>query len=322
MRNIIRKIFRNLFYIVLILLVIYLVVSNLYNIKENRKEQTIEVIIDADTGREIDGLFAVVRLLTEPSVKVNGLLSSQYRMLRGAPDSSATESRRINERILSLLGMHSIPRPAGAEDRLRFEGKPEPQPSPASKFIIRKAREHSYEDKLNLVLFGPCTNLASAILEAPDIVPRIRCYFAGFRFYPETEVWDKNEFNIRNDLDAADVLLNTSRLELHIMPANISDTLVIFQSTAFANLRNKGDIWNYLVRSWEKNYPGENKLVMQDIALAEALIEPGFCIENEAVTPPENTERTIHVFTEIDADEMIRDFWKGIRDYQDKQMSP
>jgi hypothetical protein len=40
-------------------------------------------------------------------------------------------------------------------------------------------------------------------------------------YEPSRRVWNKNEWNTKNDLDAMDILLDTKGLELHVMPATI-----------------------------------------------------------------------------------------------------
>ena len=46
-----------------------------------------------------------------------------------------------------------------------------------------------------------------------------------------------------------------------------------------------------------------------DLSLVEAVIRPALAREVEAKTPPENTERTVSVYTSIDADGMRADFF-------------
>ena len=40
-------------------------------------------------------------------------------------------------------------------------------------------------EKLNLVILGSCTNVASAILQEPRIIPKIKVYYLGIWHDPE-----------------------------------------------------------------------------------------------------------------------------------------
>jgi len=63
------------------------------------------------------------------------------------------------------------------------------------------------------MVFGPMTNVASAILTDPAIVPKLRVHAMGLRYNHKTSKWNKNEFNTKNDVHAMDVLLNREGLE-------------------------------------------------------------------------------------------------------------
>lgn len=55
-----------------------------------------------------------------------------------------------------------------------------------------------------MLTLGPLANIASVVILAPDILPNIKVYALGAQYNPKTKVWDKSEFNIRNDLNAFD----------------------------------------------------------------------------------------------------------------------
>ena len=77
------------------------------------QEKTI-LIIDADTGNEVDDLYAIVRGLIEPSFKVIGLSSAQWQASQWAVPNTLENSQRLNLEILSYLQMEDIPHPRGA----------------------------------------------------------------------------------------------------------------------------------------------------------------------------------------------------------------
>lgn len=266
------------------------------------------MIIDADTANEIDDLYAIVRALKEPSFDVVALNSAQWHT-RLSPANSVEHSQRINDDLLRLIGRPDLPAPMGAE---MIMGQPwggdEPRDSPASRMIIREA-EASQSEKLTVVSIGAATNLASALKLAPHIVPRVRCYSMAAHYDSSSGIWNKDEFNVRNDLNAFNYLLNLDGLELHIMPANVCRNLAFDLNKTIGWLRGKGGVWDYLVARWLSHSPQATKWIMWDLALIEAIARPELAKESLFKTPPENRQRDVWVYTHIDGETMKRDWW-------------
>ena len=75
-------------------------------------------------------------------------------------------------------------------------------------FIIEEVRKHPGE--LTIVEIGPCSNLALAVLKAPDIVPLIkRVIFMGGSFFKPGNVTPTAEFNWWFDPEAARIVVRT-----------------------------------------------------------------------------------------------------------------
>lgn len=266
------------------------------------------LVIDADTANEIDDLYAIVRALKEPSFEITALSSAQWHT-RLSPANSVELSQRINEDLLRLMGRQDLPAPVGAE---MIMGQPwggdEPRDSPAARMMIREALNQSSEP-LTIVCIGAVTNLASALKLNPQIVPKVRCYSMAAHYDATTGVWNKDEFNVRNDLNAFNYLLNLDGLELHIMPANVCRKLVFDLGETIDGLRGRGSVWDYLAARWLSHSPQARKWIMWDLALVEALARPELARESLFKTPPENNRRDVWVYTDIDGDAMKRDWW-------------
>jgi purine nucleosidase len=272
-----------------------------------------KVILDSDTANEIDDLYAIVRALREPGFQMLGLSSAQWHNRLSPPDT-VIESQKLNVDILRLMGRQDMPAPMGAE---MIMGKPwggnEPSDSPAAQLMIREARALKSGERLTIVSTGAVTNVASAIKLAPDITPRIACYLMGARFSAERKVWNKDEFNVRNDLNAFNFLLDQSGLELHVMPAEVCGKLIFEQAGTLGRLRGKGGIWDYLAARWLSFAPGSKQWIMWDVALIEALARPELAKESLFKTPPENVQRDVFVYTGIDIEGMQADWWRAAR---------
>jgi hypothetical protein len=191
-------------------------------------------------------------------------------------------------------------------------GGEEPRDSAATRFVIDEARKMPEGEKLVVVCIGASTTLASALKLAPDIVPKIKACIMGFRYDAAKGVWNKSEFNVRRDLNAADYLLNCEGLELHVMDANVSEALKFDRDASFARQARMGDLGAYLTDKWQARFAEAKTWVMWDLALVQALLHPEWAQEREVETPPENRRRKVWVYTSIDVEKMQEDFWSSV----------
>ena len=270
------------------------------------------LVLDCDTANEIDDLFAILRMIKQDKLEVVGLNSTQWFHYLGDP-KSVEASQRDNEDLLQALEISGLPTPLGSSEPF---GKPwgsdEPKDSPAAQFIITQAKATPANEKLIVVCTGASTNLASAIKLAPEIAPKIKAYVLGFKFDPETGVWDKSEFNVRRDLDAADFLFNQPELEVHVMPLHVSGQLKFDRDDTFAKHRSMGKVGDYLTQKWKTKFSDHSTWTMWDIALVQALIHPDLATESQVTTPPENLQRKVWMYDSIQADVMKIDYWQAV----------
>jgi purine nucleosidase len=269
-------------------------------------------ILDSDTANEIDDLFAIAYLLAKENPKIEwlGLSSAQwYHVWSG--DSTVYQSQKMNEEILRIADRIDLPHPLGAD---LIMGKPwgdyDARDSPAAQFIIDQAMALPVGEKLVVMSIGATTNLASAIALKPEIANRIVAYTLGFRYDFDGGFWNKDEFNIRRDLNAANYLLNTENLELHIMPISVAIQYTWEREEAFKHLASAGEMGNYLKARWENHGgPEAAKWTMWDVALLQGFLQPEQAPEISVMTPPENIQRAVWLYTDIDEEAMENDFW-------------
>lgn len=274
----------------------------------------IPMILDADTANEIDDLYAIARVLSEQRIDLLALNSAQW-FHRESPVNSVQASQELNEDLLRIMNRQDIPAPIGSQDAFGMPwGGEEPRDSPAAQTIIQTAREFSPGNKLNVVCIGASTNLASAMKLAPDIIPNIRAWVLGFRYDIDEGIWDKNEFNIRRDLDAADYLLDAEELELHIMPVTVAEAYTFDREDTFRRLEDYGLLGDYLEQAWRSRFPGSDTWIMWDVALIEAMLNPQNAEKRLVRTPPENRERKVYMYTNIDVFALQEDFWDELRE--------
>lgn len=279
------------------------------------------VWLDADTGNEMDDFYAIARLLIDSSVNVVGLSSAHFNNLDLLSEKKWTVyptknintvkiSQALNEKILKMMGKTAILHPKGAHKSIgRAWGGSEPVDSPAARALISEAHKTPQGKYLDVISIGALSNLASAIILDSTIIPKIRCFVLGARYYPDTQAWDKSEFNIRNDLNAFDYILNKRGLHLTVMPANVAFSLQFQREVCKDKLNPRIKLFDLLYKRWDEVTNG-NTWIMWDLALIEAYFSPQLATLAMRQTPLENTKREIGVYTAIDAKTMEGIFWK------------
>ena len=154
-----------------IILLLSIIICALSNFAQKQK-----VWLDADTGNEMDDLYAIVRLVKEPSIDLLGLSSAHFNN----PDllvfdkwnaydtkglNTVEDSQRLNEQILKALERLDIPHPLGADRQVgRAWGQQDARDSEAAQAIIAAVKTLHEGEKLDILTIGAMTNLASALI--------------------------------------------------------------------------------------------------------------------------------------------------------------
>ncbi len=288
--------------------------------------QPIKLILDADTGNEMDDLYAIVRCFDTDDVELTGLISAHFNNVQLLTDSawnsystkninSLKLSQMENKLLLDQCKMTHIPHPAGCEKMVGFAwgyypGAQVPT-SDGVDFIIELAKKASPGNKVKIVCLGAVTNVAAAILKDASIAKNVSLYILSMKYDVRTKIWNKSEFNARNDINALDLVLNNPDLELTVIPAEVSGQLMFDRKETQSRLAkyNNGVSKNLSTR-WDKVNAGES-WKMWDLALVEAIIHPEFATLEKGVPPPENKQREINVYTAINVQKMKDDFWES-----------
>ena len=288
--------------------------------------QSLPIILDADTGNEMDDFYAIVKAVRDPGLEVTALISGHFNNAQLLTDSlwhiyptaeinTVQISQAENEKLLRSLKREDIPHPIGSDRMVgyawgQYQNVPPPQ-SAGTDYIVAQARQASPDNKLVIVSLGAATNVAAAILTDTTIARNIRLYALNMKLDIDRRVWSKNSFNARNDTNGLDVLLNTRDLELYLMPGNVSKSLVFDRQRSLKELATADDETNQILTQRWDEVGSHTTHIMWDVALIEAILHPEFATLETMSTPPENTQRNINVYTAIKPDQMEADFWKS-----------
>ena len=129
----------------------------------------------------------------------------------------------------SWMGSFGLEKPESwqAEYKRLYGGAPTMTPDKrhAVDFIIDTVRANPGE--ITIAAIGPCTNLAVAVLKAPDIVPLIkRVVYMGGSFYQQGNVTPTAEFNWWFDPEATKIALRTPFKEQIIVGLDVCEKVI------------------------------------------------------------------------------------------------
>ncbi len=176
-----------------------------------------KIIIDTDPGQ--DDAIAILMALASPELEVMGITA----VAGNVPLELTARNARI---VCELAGRRDVPVFAGARQPLRrrlvtaehvhgrtgLDGPvlPDPtmplDPRPGVGWLIDTLRSEP-RGSVTICALGPLTNLALALLKAPDIAARIgRIVLMGGAYFEVGNITPAAEFNIHVDPEAAQVV--------------------------------------------------------------------------------------------------------------------
>ncbi len=172
-------------------------------------------VLDTDTYNEIDDQFALVQMILSPerfdlqaiyaapffneraSSPGDGMEHSYQEILRLLERLSVSPEGLVYRGVTEYVGDGKVARPAAAVDDL-----------------ISRARQGSPDDPLYVVAIAAISNVASAILKAPDIINKVVVVWLGGN---SLEWPHQSEFNLRQDVGGGQVLYD-SGVPLVVVP--------------------------------------------------------------------------------------------------------
>lgn len=308
MKKVIKRIAGRIFILILIVFAIYLLIGNIDLIRDLATREKTLVIIDADAANGSDDLFSILRIMKTEEVELRGLLSAQWRLVDLDNDSSILSNQSIHLFILEQFHKTHIHHAGGAAMPLLYARGKEYSRNDAAAVINKIVRELPYGEKLNMICLGSATNLASAILEWPEISDKIICYIQGPSYDPSRRAWNKNDAVTRLDHEAMDILLNDEDLEIHLLPANVADDFVLEKPGIMEEFVNTDTLSEFIKERCLSMKPADDSIPCGSLALTEAFLNPDMATSKQLITPPENSQRKIYVYTRINALRMKKDF--------------
>lgn len=206
------------------------------------------VILSTDVGNEIDDQWAITYLLTQPGFDVLGIASAHAPSL---PEPAAHNTYKVlREVVEQRLGLTVHP-PLLEGSSLPLANGTTPQRSAAASFIVEQSRLFSSEHRLNVLVIGAATDMASALLIDPTVADRVRVVAMAFKnLQPE----GAHEYNEQNDPEAWRLLL-ASRTPIVVGTGDVcTQFLSLTYEQAHTLLQNHGPVAAWLWEDYQRWY--------------------------------------------------------------------
>lgn len=290
----------------------------LNDIKSDRVKK---VILDTDAFNEIDDQFAIAYMYFSKRVELLAVCAEHYMHDR-CPSRRAGMKRSYDEivKVLSLCDPHYTTETyLGSTDTVEDSGRA--VESDAADAIIRIARES--DETIYVVAIGALTNVASAIMKAPDIKDKICVLFVGCR---PLSIGCPVEYNVEQDYRAA-VELFESGTPLVIVPdAGVTSTLRS-PIDCTAEIKGANPVCDYLYDISYNAYravgcPPTWARTICDLA-APAVFETPECIAYEIMPRPiltpeqtyayDSTRPEMIMVTALDRDPIFERAWEVLK---------
>lgn len=281
-------------------------------------QEKIPVILDADTGNEVDDLYALSRALIEPSWNILALNATHWQTSHWAIPETMENSHRLNGMLLGELGL-SVKTRRGGVARM-FDWGDLAQHSAAAYEIIQQANAIPEGQQLTVIALGALTNVASAIYIAPSIEKKLKLYWLGSTYDFDKGILKRQDFNCVMDVQALEILL-MSKIEMHVIPINVAAQMEFdFMATA-QQFKGKYQLGNVLLDRWYNHLDGgRKKRTIWDLSLIQAIIHPEWAEEVSITTSRDNGNKKMFYYKSIEVDKMKKEFFEKLNSFfEDKE---
>lgn len=279
-----------------------------------------KIIIDTDPGQD-DAVAILLALASPDDLDVVGIVAV-------AGNVGLAQNARNALKVVELSGRTEVPVYAGCERPMRrklvtaehvhgptgLDGPdlPEPKKKLEAKhgvdFIVDTLRSEA-PGSVTLCTLGPLTNVAMALVKAPDIAPRIReIIMMGGAYFEVGNITPTAEFNIYVDPEAADVVL-TSGIPITMFPLDVTHGVLSLahRLEGFAKIGNRtgkavSEMLSFSERFDLEKYGGEGA-PLHDPCVIAWLLQPGL-FDGRMINV------TVETTSELTRGMTVADYWR------------
>jgi len=278
---------------------------------------TLRVVMDTDTFNEVDDQFAIVQMmLSSDRLNVEAIYAAPFHNARATDPGHGMELSY--DEILRLLERINV-----SPDGLVYKGvnnyvgsSKKAQDAVAVDDLIARARAGTKQNPLYILAIAAISNVASAIIKAPDIIDKVIVVWLGGHAlsWPHTR-----EFNLQQDIGGAQVLFD-SGVPLVMVPCRgVASHLHSTVPEIETYIEPLGEIGAFLAmrfKEYTDNPKGWSKQIWDMAAVAwvldahwaQSVLIHSPILSDNATWSVDQSRHLIRYVTEIDRDAIFRDF--------------
>jgi hypothetical protein len=282
----------------------------------------LRMVLDSDTYNEIDDQFALVQVLLSPDrLNLEAIYATPFHNARSdSPGHGMELSYHEILRVLARMGVSDT----GLVHRgvTEFVGfAKEARKSEAVDDLISRARTGESNQPLYVLAIGALSNVASAILQAPDIIDRIIIVWMGGNGPDWPRHFDqRGDFNLKQDIGAAQVVLDSGVPLVYIAAMPVASNLHCSVPEIEKYVEPHGAIGAFLAmrfKEYSNNHVGWSKRIW-DMAPAGWMLNSDWAPSSLMPTPMMsdamewNMQADRHLMRYVgyvDRDPIMRDFF-------------
>ena len=239
----------------------------------------IRAVIDSDAATEIDDHFAISYAIASPDkIDLQAVIAAPFfKATVSSPEEGMTKSFEAIKMLFKLMGKES--------EGVVFKGAPRfmpdrntPVDTAGARRIIELARKAKADNEvLYIIAIAALTNVASAILMAPDIIDCCTVVWLGgnaIEWYG-----GNNEYNLRGDLCASQVLFDSGIPLVQFPCQMVTDHLITTEPELRTRCLECGDIGHHLYNhsaSEMKRWGNDSRVIWDIITVAYFCIPEAF----------------------------------------------
>lgn len=216
-----------------------------------RPKESVDVVIDTDTYNEIDDQFALAYLIkSDRKLKLKAIYAAPFFNTKSSgPQDGMEKSYAEIMNILELMEREELKEMVYKGSIKYLPSETKAVLSPAAEDLSKRAMSYSEEKPLYVIAIGAITNVASAILLAPEIIHRIVIIWLGGHSF---EWHDSKEFNMFQDVAAARVVFGCGVPLVQLPCMGVVSAFSTTGPELEYWLRGKNKLCDYLVDVTEK----------------------------------------------------------------------
>jgi hypothetical protein len=277
----------------------------------------LRAVLDTDTYNEIDDQFALVQALLSPDrISLEAIYAAPFHNKRSTGPGHGMELS-LGE-ILELLKRLDV-----SPDSLVHRGVTDyvgpakvAREAPAVDDLIARARSATPDNPLYVIAIAAISNIASALLKAPDIIDRTVVVWLGGH---ALEWPHQREFNLMQDVGGAQVLFDSGVPVVQVPCMGVVSHLHSTVPEIERYVEPCGEIGRFLAmrfKEYETDHKGWSKVIW-DMAAVAWLLDPAWAPSVLVPTPVltdnvtfsvDRSRHPMRYVTRVNRDAILRDF--------------